>query len=109
MPLVLPGKVAYREVHLVCLPTNRALQRIVLYTCFILCCFCSCIRIYTRTGPNVRFKPIGGYHLFDGDGMMHTVRLAPEGSTYSNRYARTSRLAQEEAAGWPLFTKVSTV
>lgn len=61
--------------------------------------------IYTRTGPNMRFQPIGGYHLFDGDGMMHTVRLSPQGATYSNRYARTSRLAQEEAAGWPLFTK----
>lgn len=31
--------------------------------------------IYLRNGPNPAFKPIAGYHWFDGDGMLHACRI----------------------------------
>lgn len=63
-------------------------------------------RVYARNGPNPRFEPVGNYHWFDGDGMTHAVRISSKGVSYSNRYVRTRRLAQEEKAGFPLFLKV---
>lgn len=61
--------------------------------------------IYSRNGPNPQLNPVGGYHWFDGDGMTHTVRITSSGAQYNNRYTRTTRLNQERAAGWPLFSK----
>mmetsp|Transcript_13987 Transcript_13987/g.42222 ORF Transcript_13987/g.42222 Transcript_13987/m.42222 type:complete len:538 (+) Transcript_13987:324-1937(+) len=62
--------------------------------------------VYARNGPNPRFEPVGNYHWFDGDGMTHAVRISSKGVSYSNRYVRTRRLAQEEKAGFPLFLKI---
>lgn len=31
---------------------------------------------YARNGPNPRFAPAGGYHWFDGDGMVSVFILA---------------------------------
>ena len=45
---------------------------------------------------------------FDGDGMVHAVRLKNGKVSYSNRWVETSRLQQERDAGKPLFGKVST-
>ncbi len=63
-------------------------------------------RVYARNGPNPLVTPLGNYHWFDGDGMTHALRISSKGLTYSNRYVRTTRLAQEEKAGWQLFPKV---
>lgn len=54
---------------------------------------------YYRNGPNPRFAPRGGYHWFDGDGMVHAVHIEDGRVRYLNRYVRTSGLAQDEAAG----------
>jgi len=58
---------------------------------------------YLRNGPNPQFDPVGGYHPFGGDGMLHRFSIADGKVTYSNRYVRTPRWAAEHAAGRPLF------
>jgi carotenoid cleavage dioxygenase-like enzyme len=47
--------------------------------------------MFVRNGANPRFEPIGRYHWFDGDGMLHGVHLADGRATYRNRYVRTRR------------------
>ncbi|MBK6671207.1 MAG: carotenoid oxygenase family protein [Actinobacteria bacterium] len=34
---------------------------------------------FLRNGPNPQFPPIGRYHLFDGDGMIHGVTFDGKG------------------------------
>ena len=31
--------------------------------------------MFVRNGPNPQFSPIGNYHWFDGDGMVHGIGL----------------------------------
>ncbi|CAM9218487.1 unnamed protein product [Scytosiphon promiscuus] len=61
---------------------------------------------FARNGPNPRFDPKAGYHPFDGDGMVHSVRIKAGKATYSNRYVRTTKLAAEEDAGEALDLKM---
>ncbi|KAK4797941.1 hypothetical protein SAY86_030267 [Trapa natans] len=62
-----------------------------------------------RIGPNPKFSPIAGYHWFDGDGMVHGLRIKNGSATYVSRYVRTSRLKQEEFFGCAKFVKVGDV
>ncbi|CAB1111476.1 unnamed protein product [Ectocarpus sp. CCAP 1310/34] len=59
-----------------------------------------------RNGPNPKFKPKAGYHWFDGDGMVHSVRIKAGKATYSNRYVRTEKLRTEEEAGEAVVIKL---
>ena len=62
---------------------------------------------FVRNGPNPKHVPKGGYHWFDGDGMLHGVRFHQDGSaTYVNRWTRTRRLIEEEKANRPLFVRI---
>ncbi len=57
-----------------------------------------------RNGPNAAFAPLGRYHLFDGDGMVHGLWLDGEGGArYANRWVESAGLAAERAAGHSLF------
>jgi len=58
---------------------------------------------FVRNGPNPRFEPLGKYHMFDGDGMLHSVRLVDGQAHYRNRWIRTAGLAAEERAGRALY------
>ncbi|XP_057978629.1 carotenoid 9,10(9',10')-cleavage dioxygenase 1 [Malania oleifera] len=61
---------------------------------------------FVRVGPNPKFSPVAGYHWFDGDGMVHGLRIKDGKATYVSRYVRTSRLKQEEFFGGSKFMKI---
>ncbi|XP_072978806.1 carotenoid 9,10(9',10')-cleavage dioxygenase [Typha angustifolia] len=61
---------------------------------------------FVRVGPNPKFVPVAGYHWFDGDGMIHGMRIKDGKATYVSRYVKTSRLKQEEYFGGPKFMKI---
>jgi carotenoid cleavage dioxygenase-like enzyme len=59
--------------------------------------------VYVRTGPNPRYQPLGRYHWFDGDGMLHAVHFADGQAVYRNRWVRTDGFQREHDAGRPLW------
>ncbi|KAM6570637.1 hypothetical protein CsatB_018622 [Cannabis sativa] len=61
---------------------------------------------FVRVGPNPKFSPVAGYHWFDGDGMIHGLRIKDGKATYVSRYVRTSRIKQEEYFGGSKFMKI---
>lgn len=44
---------------------------------------------FARNGPNPRFPPKGGYHWFDGDGMVSDEKCSLR--PYSTKYTTASR------------------
>eukprot|EP00252_Welwitschia_mirabilis_P023620 TRINITY_DN672_c0_g1_i1.p1 TRINITY_DN672_c0_g1~~TRINITY_DN672_c0_g1_i1.p1 ORF type:complete len:495 (+),score=76.24 TRINITY_DN672_c0_g1_i1:107-1591(+) len=60
---------------------------------------------FVRVGPNPKFPPVADYHWFDGDGMIHGLRIKDGKATYLSRYVKTSHLKQEEHFGRPKFSK----
>jgi carotenoid cleavage dioxygenase-like enzyme len=55
--------------------------------------------VYVRNGPNPQHHPIGRYHWFDGDGMVHSIHFADGTATYRNRWVRTEGFVQERDSG----------
>ena len=67
--------------------------------------------IYVRNTENPVHQPIGRYHPFDGDGMLHMMRFSGGKAEYKNRFVRTKGFIEEEEAGEALyagFTEPST-
>lgn len=62
--------------------------------------------LFVRNTPNPFFKPIGKYHWFDGDGMVHGIRFINGQAEYSAKYIKTEVLAQEQEAGEALWTGI---
>ncbi len=62
--------------------------------------------LYVRNSPNPQFAPIGKYHWFDGDGMVHGLRFADGAASYMNRWVRTRGFEAERAAGKALWTGI---
>ena len=61
---------------------------------------------FARNSPNPRFEPLGRYHWFDGDGMVHAISVRDGQATYRARWVRTEGLRLEEEAGQALFTGI---
>lgn len=60
--------------------------------------------MYVRNGPNPLIKPVGPYHWFEGDGMLHGVELSEGKASYRNRFIQTEGYKREKAAGKKLYT-----
>jgi carotenoid cleavage dioxygenase len=59
--------------------------------------------MYVRTGPNPQFDPNGQYHWFDGDGMLHGVRIHGGKASYRNRYVQSKGFLEEKAEGQAIY------
>jgi len=59
--------------------------------------------MFVRNGPNPQFPPLGRYHWFDGDGMLHAVQIRDGQASYHNRYIHTQGFEQERQAGQALW------
>jgi carotenoid cleavage dioxygenase-like enzyme len=81
------------EVHVEALTTSGALPKAL-------------HGLYVRNSPNPQFSPIGRYHWFDGDGMVHGVRFRDGAASYANRWIRTPGFERERAEGQALWTGI---
>lgn len=59
--------------------------------------------MFLRIGPNARFSPLGLYHWFDGDGMIHGVHINNSQASYRNRSVRTEGFEIEQKENKPLW------
>ncbi|KAK8657923.1 hypothetical protein V6N13_036140 [Hibiscus sabdariffa] len=57
---------------------------------------------YVRNGPNPQYFPRGSYHLFDGDGMLHSLRISQGKPTLCSRYVKTYKYTTERSLGSPV-------
>ncbi|MEZ5168416.1 MAG: carotenoid oxygenase family protein [Acidimicrobiales bacterium] len=64
---------------------------------------------FVRNGPNPMFEPIGKYHMFDGDGMLHGVDFADGSASYRNRWIRSRGLEAEIRLGRAVYPGLSDV
>ncbi|MDG2028388.1 MAG: carotenoid oxygenase family protein [Acidimicrobiales bacterium] len=64
---------------------------------------------FVRNGPNPMFEPIGKYHMFDGDGMLHGVDFLDGKASYRNRWIRSRGLAAEMNLGRAAYPGLSDV
>jgi len=58
---------------------------------------------FYRNGPNPAFEPTGRYHWFDGDGMIHAIKLENGRASYRNRWVESGGLIEERKAGHALY------
>lgn len=59
--------------------------------------------VLLRNGPNPQFDPLDEYHWFEGDGMVHAIRIHNGKASYDNRWIRTNKFKAENKAGKILF------
>lgn len=64
---------------------------------------------FIRNGPNPMFQPIGRYHMFDGDGMLHSVRFGDGRVSYRNRWIRSRALEAEIGLGRSVYPGLGDV
>jgi len=64
--------------------------------------------VYLRNGPNPMFEPKGMYHIFDGDGMLHSGLFRDGKFTYRNKYVETADLQAKKAAGEEIYWGVTS-
>ena len=62
--------------------------------------------MFVRNGPNLQFPPKQNYHLFEGDGMIHGVRLREGKASYRNRWVRTAAWKEENKANKALYSSI---
>ncbi|KAK6153992.1 hypothetical protein DH2020_013631 [Rehmannia glutinosa] len=57
---------------------------------------------YIRNGPNPQFAPKGRpLHFFEGDGMLHMIKISQGKATFCSRYVKTHKHLSEREAGYP--------
>ncbi|CAE7214973.1 CCD1 [Symbiodinium natans] len=62
---------------------------------------------YMRVGPNAQYwPPTKRTHAFDGDGMVHAVRISEGKATYSCKFMETPRYLFEKEYGKEWFTRI---
>ena len=59
--------------------------------------------VYLRNTQNPVHQPLGTYHPFDGDGMLHMMSLQNGKCEYRNRFVRTKAFMEEQVAGQALY------
>ena len=59
--------------------------------------------VYVRNTENQVHEPIGRYHPFDGDGMIHAISIVDGKAEYRNRFVRTKGFVAEQEAGRSLW------
>lgn len=59
--------------------------------------------VYLRNCENPVHEPLGRYHPFDGDGMLHMTHFKDGKATYRNRFVRTRAFQAEAEAGEALW------
>ncbi|MEN9865439.1 MAG: hypothetical protein RL748_1029 [Pseudomonadota bacterium] len=59
--------------------------------------------VYLRNTENQIQQPLGRYHPFEGDGMLHMIKLQNGQAEYRNRIVPTSGFLAEQAAGQALW------
>ena len=59
--------------------------------------------VYVRNTENPMHAPIGFYHPFDGDGMIHVMAFQDGRASYRNRFVRTKGFEAEAQAGEALW------
>ncbi|MDR3418752.1 MAG: carotenoid oxygenase family protein [Nevskia sp.] len=60
--------------------------------------------VYLRNSENPVHQPLGKYHPFDGDGMLHAIRFRGGRASYRNRFVRTAGFLAEQNAGRALWS-----
>ncbi len=63
--------------------------------------------LFVRNGPNPQFVPMGAYHPFDGDGMLHGVYLEDGRARYRNHWIESKGLLVERNRGHACYGSVS--
>lgn len=64
---------------------------------------------FVRNGPNPLFQPLGRYHMFDGDGMLHGITFEGGDASYRNRWIRSKGLQAEAELGRAVYPGLSDV
>ncbi|EPS61265.1 hypothetical protein M569_13532, partial [Genlisea aurea] len=65
--------------------------------------------VYVRNGSNPQFVPRGSYHPFDGDGMVHAVKIDGGGEArFCSRFVKTYKYVTEGERGYPFFFSIFT-
>jgi carotenoid cleavage dioxygenase-like enzyme len=59
--------------------------------------------VYLRNTQNPVHQPLGRYHAFDGDGMLHMMRFQDGRCEYRNRFVPTKAFVEEREAGGALY------
>ena len=59
--------------------------------------------VYVRNTENQVQQPLGRYHPFDGDGMVHMISFKDGHADYRNRFIRTRGFEAEQEAGQSLW------
>ena len=63
--------------------------------------------VYVRNTENPVLEPLGHYHPFDGDGMLHSISFKEGVAEYRNRFVRTKGFEAEQMAGEALWAGIA--